>query len=49
MEKNIKKRVCRALLALVAVLAIVFGYWFFYSHGGYCQKKKNKRWMSFCL
>lgn len=41
MERNIKKRVCRLALALTAVLAVVFGYWFFFSDNGYCHKRKE--------
>ncbi len=39
MEKNIKKRVCRSVLALVAVLAIVFVYRFLISPTGYWQSR----------
>lgn len=42
MEKNIKKIVWRTVSALVAVLAIVFGYWFFYSPDGYSTKDNHK-------
>ena len=41
MEKNIKKRVCGVALALIAVLVVLFGYWFFLSPHGYWQKQKE--------
>ena len=41
MEKNIKKRVCRLAWVLIAVLVVVFGYWFFLSPHGYWQKQKE--------
>ena len=41
MEKNIKKRVCRLALVLIAVLVVLFGYWFFLNPHGYWQKQKE--------
>ena len=41
MEKNIKKRVCRLALVVIAVLVVLFGYWFFLTPHGYWQKKKE--------
>ena len=41
MEKNIKKRGCRWVLVLVAVLVVLFGYWFFLNPHGYRQKQKE--------
>ena len=34
MEKNIKKRVCRLALVVIAVLVVLFGYWFFLNPHG---------------
>lgn len=44
MEKNIKKRECRLALVLIAMLVVVFGYWFFFSPHGYLQKQKEADW-----
>ena len=41
MEKNIKKRVCRGALVLIAVLVVTSGYGFFFSSSGYCHKRKE--------
>ena len=41
MEKNIKKRVCRLALVVIAVLVVLFGYWFFLNPHGYWQKQKE--------
>ena len=41
MEKNIKKRVCRLVAVLSAVLVVLFGYWFFLNPHGYWQKEKE--------
>ena len=41
MEKNIKKRVCRLALVVIAVLVVLFGYWFFLNPHGYWQKQKK--------
>lgn len=35
MEKNIKKRVCRLALVVIAVLVVLFGCWFFLNPHGY--------------
>lgn len=39
MEKYVKKRVCKSVCLLIAVLLVVFGYRFFFSSNGYWQKK----------
>ena len=41
MEKNIKKRVCRLAAVVIAVLVVLFGYWFFLNPHGYWQKQKE--------
>ena len=41
MEKNIRKRVCRLALVVIAVLVVLFGYWFFLNPHGYWQKQKE--------
>ena len=41
MNKNIKKRVCGSALALIVVLAVLFGYRFFLNPQGYWQKQKE--------
>ena len=41
MEKNIKKRVCSLALVVIAVLVVLFGYWFFLNSHGYWQKQKE--------
>ena len=41
MEKNIKKRECRLALVVIAVLVVLFGYWFFLNPHGYWQKQKE--------
>lgn len=47
MEQNIKKRVFRLAWALIAVLAVVFGYWFFFSSNGYCHTRKEAAAMEY--
>lgn len=47
MEQNIKKRVFRLAWALIAVLAVVFGYWFFFSSNGYCHTRKEAAKMEY--
>lgn len=47
MEQNIKKRVFRLAWALIAVLVVVFGYWFFFSSNGYCHKRKEAAKMEY--
>ncbi len=47
MEQNIKKRVFRLAWALIAVLAVVFGYWFFFSPNGYCHTRKEAAAMEY--
>lgn len=39
MEKSIKKSVCGWVVLVVAALAVVSGYWFFFSPDGHWQKK----------
>ena len=41
MEKNIRKRVCRSVAVLIAVLVVTSGYGFFFSSSGYCHKMKE--------
>lgn len=47
MEQEIKKRVFRLAWALIAVLVVVFGYWFFFSSNGYCHKRKEAAKMEY--
>ena len=48
MEKNIKKRVCGAALALIAVLAVVLGCRFLLSPHGchiFSKTSQSERWV----
>lgn len=47
MEQEIKKRVFRLAWALIAVLAVILGYWFFFSSNGYCHKRKEAAKMEY--
>ena len=47
MEQEIKKRVFRLAWALIAVLVVVFGYWFFFSSNGYCHTRKEAAKMEY--
>lgn len=47
MEQEIKKRVFRLAWALIAVLVVILGYWFFFSSNGYCHKRKEAAKMEY--
>ena len=47
MEKNIRKRVCRSVAVLIAVLVVTSGYGFFFSSNGYCHNRKEAAKMEY--